>query len=89
MVVDLWTIAVECGAAVGGRGVARNLQVGCHISTNRSRQGWRRLGRAAMSLPEWREDRPVVVVDEDMTSSPLRGCQNSRRAGPPAVTAKQ
>jgi hypothetical protein len=37
MVVDFWTVAVEQRSS--GWGLARNLQEGCHISTNRSQQG--------------------------------------------------
>jgi len=86
MVVDSGPLRLRSGR--GGWGLARNLQEGCHISTNRSRHG-RTSGACGNVIAPTEWDGPVVVVDEDMTSSPVRGCQDSRRAGPPAATSKQ
>jgi hypothetical protein len=86
MVVDSGPLRLRSGR--GGWGLARNLQEGPHISTNRSRHGWTSGACGNVIAPtEW--DGPVVVVDEDMTSSPVRGCQNAHRAGPPAATSKR
>jgi hypothetical protein len=87
MVVDLWNVAVEQRS--WGVGFGAESPRGLSHQHEPIAAGLGRLGRAATSLHRRSENGPVVVVDEDMTSSPVRGCQNSRRAGPPAVMAKQ
>ena len=87
MVVDLWNVAVEQRS--WGVGFGAESPRGLSHQHEPIAAGLGRLGRAATSLHRRSENGPVVVVDEDMTSSPVRACQNSRRAGPPAVMAKQ